>query len=461
MIKTLIAFVVAIGLFGGAIYYVNQQAEAPSPATSNNPVVEQPYQGTKRGGIEMRYVGNSVDECSRIRFVCQEGEEYFSDDAGCGCKDIEKKDPVGVEPQTLCYEGYTRQYEANSLQGCNLVDYMCDFAAGEKSFRDETGCGCSIPNTSGEKICVQAGSRYYYGNSPAECKNLSGVVTACDEGQEHFSDETGCGCYTPAGRNTKEYDQDDGQVKNPVDPLVVNLVLGQATTLNRYDNAILPDGSTLTIAEFINEPCPPDVACIWSGQAAYFNYYPKGVPDRIIRMPPYTGEFPYNFELLDTDYETYAKIKLTAKSGGVSSDIKTRKIEEGVAWYMLDDKFTMDDYRNHCSSYYQGYFNGCMSSQCITEIVDGQEVTMCTDDCNAVCVLDQTDQIDQAGPPARVRDISEGIAWYYQDPYVTGAIMENHCIETYQGTFDSCATPPSCATGNCAAVCLPGCFIPN
>lgn len=33
-----------------------------------------------------RYVGRSPDECARIRFVCNAGEEYFSDDCGCGCK---------------------------------------------------------------------------------------------------------------------------------------------------------------------------------------------------------------------------------------------------------------------------------------------------------------------------------------------------------------------------------------
>ncbi|AUX48047.1 hypothetical protein SOCE26_095730 [Sorangium cellulosum] len=32
-----------------------------------------------------KYVGKSQDECARIRFICEPGWTYFSDDCGCGC----------------------------------------------------------------------------------------------------------------------------------------------------------------------------------------------------------------------------------------------------------------------------------------------------------------------------------------------------------------------------------------
>lgn len=32
------------------------------------------------------YVGNSPDECSTIRFICEPNMEYFSDACGCGCQ---------------------------------------------------------------------------------------------------------------------------------------------------------------------------------------------------------------------------------------------------------------------------------------------------------------------------------------------------------------------------------------
>jgi len=35
-----------------------------------------------------RYVGESPDKCAVMRFVCEEGTEYFADDCGCGCVTI-------------------------------------------------------------------------------------------------------------------------------------------------------------------------------------------------------------------------------------------------------------------------------------------------------------------------------------------------------------------------------------
>lgn len=35
---------------------------------------------------EKTYVGNSAEECSRIRFLCVQGTEYFADEKGCGCQ---------------------------------------------------------------------------------------------------------------------------------------------------------------------------------------------------------------------------------------------------------------------------------------------------------------------------------------------------------------------------------------
>ncbi|WP_437926517.1 hypothetical protein WMF37_47185 [Sorangium sp. So ce291] len=33
----------------------------------------------------LKYVGHSQDACARIRFACEPGWSYFSDDCGCGC----------------------------------------------------------------------------------------------------------------------------------------------------------------------------------------------------------------------------------------------------------------------------------------------------------------------------------------------------------------------------------------
>ncbi|WP_437732993.1 hypothetical protein [Sorangium sp. So ce1335] len=42
-------------------------------------------QGCGVDGPLIKYVGQSQDACARIRFVCDPGWSYFSDDCGCGC----------------------------------------------------------------------------------------------------------------------------------------------------------------------------------------------------------------------------------------------------------------------------------------------------------------------------------------------------------------------------------------
>jgi len=35
--------------------------------------------------IKRAYIGNSPEECSKIKFICLEGMRRFDDDRGCGC----------------------------------------------------------------------------------------------------------------------------------------------------------------------------------------------------------------------------------------------------------------------------------------------------------------------------------------------------------------------------------------
>jgi hypothetical protein len=43
-------------------------------------------EGCGAAAAGQRYIGRSADECARIRFACEAGEEYFSNDCGCGCQ---------------------------------------------------------------------------------------------------------------------------------------------------------------------------------------------------------------------------------------------------------------------------------------------------------------------------------------------------------------------------------------
>ena len=70
------------------------------------------------GNPDKNYVGKSKDECSRIKFMCVQDKEYFSDECGCGCKvtdsidvqikcDVSECGPALGMPNYLCPDGKT------------------------------------------------------------------------------------------------------------------------------------------------------------------------------------------------------------------------------------------------------------------------------------------------------------------------------------------------------------------
>lgn len=67
---------------------IPENAQLMEPALVS-PGVDTSASDTESGALFLRYVGNSPDECTVIRFVCEENEEYFSDDMGCGCELIQ------------------------------------------------------------------------------------------------------------------------------------------------------------------------------------------------------------------------------------------------------------------------------------------------------------------------------------------------------------------------------------
>ena len=60
-----IIILVAVGI---GLYFMNQQQPEETPGRN--------------------YVGNSVEECSRIQVTCVEGFQRFDDESGCGCEAI-------------------------------------------------------------------------------------------------------------------------------------------------------------------------------------------------------------------------------------------------------------------------------------------------------------------------------------------------------------------------------------
>ena len=83
------------------------------------------------------YIGKSLDECSRIRFSCTEGKEYFSDECGCGCKPSEGKikvtDCTLEQKQTnACTKEYVPVCGWNNPAKIQCIRYPCAQTYGNK-----------------------------------------------------------------------------------------------------------------------------------------------------------------------------------------------------------------------------------------------------------------------------------------------------------------------------------------
>lgn len=63
----------------------------------------------------------------------------------------------------------------------------------------------------------------------------------------------------------------------------------------------------LTIKDFINSPAPEGTQAIWSGLAVIYELK--------INNETFSNSYntPYNVNIIDTDYKTYAKISITKK----------------------------------------------------------------------------------------------------------------------------------------------------
>ncbi len=124
----------------------------------------------------VHYIDGSFEDpsiCLAILFACDEGQEPFSDECGCGCIDVEPTCPDPDDPRV--------HYIADSHEDptvCHVIDFGCD--EGQELFSDECGCGCIDvePTCAGldEDACIDA--------------------EGCEPGYSGFCD---CTCPGPAG----------------------------------------------------------------------------------------------------------------------------------------------------------------------------------------------------------------------------------------------------------------------
>jgi hypothetical protein len=67
----------------------SEKPAGPQGAVTSAPDAGVPAEAPQDCGQESatrKYTARSPEECSLIRFVCEPGWGYFSDDCGCGCE---------------------------------------------------------------------------------------------------------------------------------------------------------------------------------------------------------------------------------------------------------------------------------------------------------------------------------------------------------------------------------------
>lgn len=85
--------------------------------------------------------------------------------------------------------------------------------------------------------------------------------------------------------------------------------IGEEFTLHENQIAMIENENyKIKITQFFNSPCPKGVACIWSGIGIAFEYTSNGEVTKGVNL---VQAFGYQTTVIDTDYKSYAKLKIT------------------------------------------------------------------------------------------------------------------------------------------------------
>jgi hypothetical protein len=85
--------------------------------------------------------------------------------------------------------------------------------------------------------------------------------------------------------------------------------LGEEFTLRENQSiTIAPDGLGVKVTDFIYSPCPVGAVCIWSGLGIGLEYRLNNQTESGVNL---LSAFGYQTEIVDTDYQTYARLRVT------------------------------------------------------------------------------------------------------------------------------------------------------
>lgn len=117
------------------------------------------------------YQSRDVEVCSRIRFVCEEGKQYFGDDTGCGCEPAsENPDPSGGTHPALIECSPEQRGTMCTMQ----YDPVC--ASVDTGIRCiTTPCPSTEYKTYGN-ACSACSDEKVYGYFPGECGGFEGTT---------------------------------------------------------------------------------------------------------------------------------------------------------------------------------------------------------------------------------------------------------------------------------------------
>jgi len=99
-----------------------------------------------------------------------------------------------------------------------------------------------------------------------------------------------------------------GCVFFPASNETLHVGLGEEFVLHENQSAIIePDGLEVRVTDFIYSPCPEGAVCIWSGLGIGMEYRMGG---QVVSGINRAEAFGYRTEFIETDYKTYAKMKV-------------------------------------------------------------------------------------------------------------------------------------------------------
>jgi hypothetical protein len=71
---------------------------------------------------------------------------------------------------------------------------------------------------------------------------------------------------------------------------------------------VIGTGFEVEILKFFNQPCPPNVMCVWSGVGIGFQYWNEGQSLTGINL---VKAFGYKTTIIKSDYESYAVLRIS------------------------------------------------------------------------------------------------------------------------------------------------------